>query len=62
MTTPPQVQTLIQKEITRKEFLGLAALAVGSIFGFGQIVKLFTGKSLSNHPSFRGSNGQGYGK
>jgi hypothetical protein len=37
----------MEKEVSRKEFLGMTGLAVASIFGFGTIIKLLTGKSLS---------------
>jgi hypothetical protein len=40
---------LMQKEVSRKEFLGMSGLAVASIFGFGAIVKLLTGKSFDSH-------------
>ena len=46
MVTP--LQNLMQKEISRKEFLGVVGLAVLSIFGFSTIVKLLTGKSLDS--------------
>ncbi|MEJ0073624.1 MAG: hypothetical protein WDN27_06175 [Candidatus Saccharibacteria bacterium] len=50
----------MNKEVSRKEFLGISALAVASIFGFGTIIKLLTGKSLDTHKSL-GSTGD-YGK
>ena len=59
-----RINVLVQKEISRKEFLGMSALAVGSIFGFGTIIKLLTGKSLSlpqNHGSLVGYGGGSYG-
>ena len=40
------VSQLMDKEVSRKEFLGMSGLAVASIFGFGTVVKLLTGKSL----------------
>jgi hypothetical protein len=42
-----QVSELLQKEVSRKEFLGMSGLAVASIFGFGSVVKLLTGKSVT---------------
>jgi hypothetical protein len=42
------VSTLLQKEVSRKEFLGMSGLAVASIFGFGAVIKLVTGKSLTS--------------
>jgi hypothetical protein len=40
---------LMQKEMTRKEFLLTLALSLASIFGIGRIIELFTGHSLSNN-------------
>ena len=54
-----RVSELMDKEISRKEFLGMSGLAVASVFGFGTIVKMLTGKSLSTHPHL--SNPLGYG-
>ncbi len=57
-----QVSTLMAKEVSRKEFLGMSALAVASIFGFGTLIKLTTGKSLmGQHPVTRGYGSSGYG-
>jgi len=50
--------TLMQKEVSRKEFLGISGLAVASIFGFGTLIKLLTGKSLNGH---LGRSTAGYG-
>jgi len=41
------VSALLEKEVSRKEFLGMSGLAVASIFGFGSVIKMMTGKSLS---------------
>lgn len=46
MTT--QVATLLQKEMSRKEFLATMGLAAGSILGLSSIIKLTTGKSLTS--------------
>lgn len=40
------VANLMDKEVSRKEFLGMSGLAVASIFGFGTVIQLLTGKSL----------------
>lgn len=57
-----RVAELMDKEVSRKEFLGMSGLAVASIFGFGTIIKMLTGKSLSNHPHVTGNSGPlGYG-
>lgn len=52
-----QLSTLMQKEVSRKEFLGLAILALGSIFGFGTIIKLLTGQSLGSTKHLSGGYG-----
>lgn len=41
-----QLNGLMQKEVSRKEFLGMGGLAVVSIFGASSIVKLLSGHSL----------------
>jgi hypothetical protein len=51
----------VQKEVSRKEFLGLLGLATLSIFGFGVILKLVTGKSLDSHPVLHDYSGAAYG-
>ncbi|HUC88033.1 MAG TPA: hypothetical protein VMR95_02705 [Candidatus Binatia bacterium] len=51
------LQHLVNKEVTRKEFLSLAALAIASIAGIGTILELLTGKHLSTPPA---SDTQGY--
>jgi hypothetical protein len=57
----PHLQTLLQKEVSRKEFLGIIGLAVLSILGFGHILKLLTGKSLDTHHSLDGYGDSLYG-
>jgi hypothetical protein len=52
-----RVSTLLEKEISRKEFIGMSGLAVASLFGFGGAIKLLTGKSMSGHVAAQ----QGYG-
>ena len=57
------LSSLLDKEVSRKEFLGMSGLAIASVLGFGTIVKLLTGKSLSGHPQLRhlGTGVTGYG-
>jgi hypothetical protein len=52
------LSNLMEKEVSRKEFLGMTGLAVASIFGFGAMLKLLTGKSLEAHHTVSAS---GYG-
>ncbi len=56
-----QVNNLLQKEVSRKEFLGMSGLAVASIFGFGTVVKLLTGKSISSKHFTAGYGALPYG-
>jgi hypothetical protein len=55
------VNHIMNKEVTRKEFLGMSGLAVASIFGFGTIVKLLTGKSLPGKHFSSGYGSSAYG-
>jgi len=43
------LSNLMNKEVSRGEFLGIVGLAVASVFGFGALLKLLTGKSLETH-------------
>jgi hypothetical protein len=51
------LQNLIQKEVSRKEFLGMLGLAALSLFGSGTVLKLLTGKSLEGHHVADAANG-----
>ena len=54
-----QVTALMQKEMTRKEFLATMGFGVASVMGFGTIVKLLSGKPL--HRSSMGYGSSTYG-
>lgn len=43
------VTALLQKEMNRKEFLATLGFGMASVMGFSTILRLFTGKSFSNH-------------
>lgn len=43
------VNELAVKEVTRKEFLAIAGIALSSVFGISTIIKLLNGK----HPDYR---------
>ena len=51
------LQTLMQKEMTRKEFLTALGLAIASILGFSSVLRLLTGR---DHMGGQSSSG-GYG-
>ena len=60
MTKP--VAALMQKEMTRKEFLTTMGLAGASVLGFSSIIKLLTGKSLHGSAVNHGYGGSSYGQ
>lgn len=45
------IEALIQKEMSRKEFIGTLGLGVATLMGASTIVHLLTGKSLSSQSS-----------
>jgi hypothetical protein len=55
------LQGLLQKEVSRKEFLTIAGLALLSIFGFSTVIKLLTGKSVETHHLLSGYGSTMYG-
>lgn len=54
-----KIQELMQKEMTRKEFLATAGFGIASIFGLSTLLKLLTGKDnpLQQTNEFRYGNG-----
>lgn len=57
-----QLSGLMDKEVSRGEFLGMLGLAVASIFGLGTLLKLLTGKSLENRSVLDGYGSSTYGR
>ena len=55
-----QIDELVQKEVTRKEFLSTVGFGLLSVMGLGTITKLLTGKSGSISGSRR-QVAKGYG-
>lgn len=53
-----QIETILQKEMTRKEFLATLGFGVASILGFSNILRLIFSKG---HESRGGSVLNGYG-
>ena len=47
------LESLMQKEMTRKEFLTTVGFGIASIFGFSAVLKMLTGRKQE------GSNGYG---
>ena len=57
-----QLDGLMHKEVSRKEFLGMSGLAVVSLFGLGSIAKLLNGQSLLGNHARRGYGSTPYGQ
>jgi hypothetical protein len=53
------LQTLMQKEMTRKEFLTALGLGVVSVLGFSSLLKFLTGKDANQQ--FAQTSNMGYG-
>ena len=53
------INTIAQREVTRKEFLATLGFGIMSIMGIGSIIKLLTGKSPMS--SIKHEMNQGYG-
>lgn len=59
-----QVSTLLEKQMTRKEFMATLGFGAATVFGFGSIIKVLTG--AANPTTSRVASGQksasrGYG-
>ena len=54
------VQALLQKEVTRKEFMTTSALAIVSVLGFSTIIHFLTGRN-STSSGVATNNKNGYG-
>jgi hypothetical protein len=55
-----QLSTLMQKEMTRKEFLATMGVGVASIFGLSTVIKMLSSKPASNRSSL-GYGSSSYG-
>jgi hypothetical protein len=62
------INALMQKEMSRKEFLATLMFGIASIMGFSTVIRLLTGKSADHHlgqkvsPSGFGYGGGPYGR
>jgi hypothetical protein len=50
---------ILQREVTRKEFLATLGLGVASVMGFSNLIRLLTGKSVESHLTHKSSSGYG---
>lgn len=57
MTKP--LDTLMQREMSRQEFLVTLGFGLASVLGFSSLLRFLTGKSLSTQ--LRGHSSLGYG-
>lgn len=57
-----QLDALMQKEVSRKEFLGMSGLAVASVFGLGSLLKVLNGQSLLGGKANHGYGSSPYGR
>jgi hypothetical protein len=55
------IDTLLQKEMSRKEFLATLGFGLASIMGFSTLIHLFTGKSFNSHLDQQNQVSHGYG-
>lgn len=53
------IENIMQKEMSRKEFLATLGLGMASVMGFSTIIRLLTGRSIDNHLGRHVSNGYG---
>ena len=53
------LDTLLQREMSRKEFLATLGFGLASVMGFSSLIHLLTGKSLNSR--LHGSSTTGYG-
>ncbi|HSX34230.1 MAG TPA: hypothetical protein VLF62_01125 [Candidatus Saccharimonadales bacterium] len=44
MTMNKALQNLMEKEMTRKEFLAACGLGIASLLGFGSLIRMLNGK------------------
>ena len=56
-----QLETMMQKEMTRKEFIATLGFGLASIFGLSTIIKLVLGKGHNEHLATSGYGSHAYG-
>lgn len=55
------LDTLLQKEMSRKEFLATLGFGLASVMGLSTVLHLLTGKSLNTHLGHATVGASGYG-
>lgn len=56
-----QVSDLLQREMTRKEFMATLGFGAATLMGFGSIVRLLTGTHTTSATPQHGTTATGYG-
>ncbi|HSX00174.1 MAG TPA: hypothetical protein VLH38_04025 [Patescibacteria group bacterium] len=56
------IETLLQKEMTRKEFLGTLGLGLASLLGFSSVIRLLNNKGKAQQSQVSGYGSSSYGK
>ena len=57
-----QVSTLLEKKMSRKEFMATLGIGVASVMGFGSVIKLLNGANVSSQKSVsKGYGASSYG-
>lgn len=59
MTKPLTI--IMEKEMSRKEFLATLGFGAASVMGFSGLLKMLTGKSLGSSLGLQHSSSSGYG-
>ena len=54
-----ELETLVQKEVTRKEFLATLGFGAASLMGLGTIIRILEGKHGFGSQTKAGTNGYG---
>ena len=58
---PKPLDQIMQRQMTRQEFMITLGLGIASITGFSTIIHLLTGKSLMQHSGTHRTSGYGSG-
>ena len=57
-----QLQELMEKELSRKEFFTTVGLGIASVFGFATVIRMMSGKQAAGKQVSAGYGASAYGK